>query len=178
MSEEIATRNVEPTGPKVYPTCPKCGKRLQDNVCPECGYKRVVGYKIEADTDMVGHGFRKELNWREIKYDDARDQWHLLTYFFEVNKFPCHNCKTFEYSWLMAGRTGIYKTCLGCHKTTGPISREEGILLEDVIVEPEIVMSIYKARQLKPPKELQRVILSRRSRVKRRKKVSKDVETF
>lgn len=178
FNEKLPTRNIAPNGPKVLPTCPNCGVQLQGNVCPKCGYKRVVGYKIEPTTDMTGHGFDKTLLWKEIVYDDAKDQWHIVTYLFDVDAFPCQSCKTVEYTWLMAGRTGVYKTCLGCHKTSGPLSKLDATEQDNKIVQPEVVEAIYKARQLKIPKELQKALMARRSRVTKRKKISKNIRTY
>lgn len=177
--ENMELRRVVPTGPRVKATCPTCKILLIDDKCPKCDYVRVKGYNIEADTDMTGHGFRKELNWRQI-FKDPKGKWHLITYHFEVASFSCPNCKTSDWSWLAPQRTGVYKTCLGCHKTTGPVSLEFGELVEDKVVEPEVVFDVYKARGLKPPKDLQDEIMARRSRIRKRRLRGRDksVETF
>ena len=168
LNENLEMRNVVPTGPKVKAICPNCNVLLVGDKCPKCDYVRVKGYDVEADTDMSVHGFRKELEWRSIIRDD-RGKWHIVTTYFNVNPFPCSNCKTTDWTWLNAQRTGVYKSCVGCHTTTGPVSMEFGEQVSDEIVEPEAVFALYKSRGLKPPKALQEEILSRKSRIRKQK---------
>lgn len=177
--EHMELRRIVPTGPRVKPTCPHCKVLLVGDECPNCDYVRVKGYDIEPDTNMTGHGFRKELDWRQI-FKDPKGKWHIITYYFRASDFTCSSCNTSDYTWLSPQRTGIYKTCLGCNRTTGPLSLEFGEQVKDEVVEPEAIMELYKARKLKPPATLQEEIMARRSTIRKRKMRGrhKSVETF
>jgi len=142
--------------------------------------KDKAAFDIQPDTDMTGFGMRKVLNWRQVV--QRGDKWAIVTYQFEANKFPCHACRTSDFTWLSPQRTGIYKVCLGCQTTTGPVSLEEGLILSDNPATPEKAYDVYVTHgvhRLKGmvPKLLVDQVQRRRSRVgtKARKK---GVETF
>jgi len=168
FNENLPIRNIAPTGPRVKATCPNCNIYLVGDKCPKCDYVRVKGYNIEADTDMSKYGFKKILNWQSI-VQDSKGKWHLVTTQFEATSFPCQSCKTSDWTWLMPQRTGVYKSCLGCQMTTGPVTMELGELVDDKIVKPEVIFELYKSRKLKPPKTLQEEIMSRKSRIRKQK---------
>ena len=139
--------------------------------------KRVKGYQVEATTDMTGHGFRKELIWRDI-VDDG-DRWFITDYHFSVDRFSCYTCKTADFTWLVPQRTGVYKVCLGCQTATGPITMEDAMKIGDAKeITPEEVRDIYISRGLtRLPYKLVMQLRQRASRVKRGKP-RPDIETF
>ena len=138
------------------------------------------GFKIKPETDMKGFGMRKTLNWQQVL--EKGNKWFVVTYQFEAGKFPCSNCKTSDYVWLSPQRTGIYRICLGCQTTSGPVSLDNGVPLEDREVTPEEAYQVFVKRKLHKivgmvPKSLMDAIQLRRSRVSKPIK-KKDVETF
>lgn len=139
---------------------------------------RVKGYPVNPTDDMTGHGWRKELVWRDLK--ERNDKWFITSYHFTIDRFPCYNCKSSEFSWLAPQRTGIYKVCLGCQMATGPISMEDGAMIgSPKEISPEEAYGIFMARGLRTliPKKLMKQIRRRRGKIKRGK-VRRDIDIF
>lgn len=139
--------------------------------------KRVKGYEVEATDDMTGHGWRKELIWRQV--NEKNEQWFITQFHFTIDRFPCYNCKSADYSWLVPQRTGVYKVCLGCQTTTGPITMEDATQVgAPEPITPEDAERILRGRGIKRlPFLLVKQLRQRRSRV-RRGRVRKDIEKF
>ncbi len=157
--EEMKQQNVIPSGKRIRPTCPNCNVLLVDDKCPKCDYVRVKGYDIEPDTDMTGHGFRKALTFKYLHVDREKNIITVYEVDHYVKDFVCASCETDRFTWLCPQRTGVYKTCLRCHKTTGPISQENGILRKTYQISPKEALQILEARSvpesmLKPVKDM------------------------
>lgn len=155
-------------------------KDIEVDIKIDADAKRKAGYKPTPETDMSGHGFRKILNWQQVL--GRGDKWFLITYQFEATKFPCHKCKTSDYIWLSPQRTGVYVVCIGCQTTTGPISLETGVIIDDKQVSPEQAYQVFVKRGLHKidggvPKLLINQLRTRRGGI-RRKTTRKDVETY
>lgn len=145
--EQMPMKNVVPSGKRVKATCPNCNVQLDGNDrCRKCGYVRVKGYDIDPDTDMTGHGFAKSLTFKYLSHDAEKGTITVHEVDHYVRDFVCASCQTDKYTWLMAQRTGVYKTCLRCHKTTGPISQEDGIMRKTYEITPQQALAILDER--------------------------------
>ena len=140
---------------------------------------RTKGYKVTPETDMTGFGMAKVLNWRTVDYDGTN--WRVKTFQLEAVSYPCKKCGS-EYIWLSPQRTGVYRVCLGCKTTSGPITLDPpAILISDKEVTPEEAYEVYVQHGLHKlramvPKILLDQLIGRRARITRKPK--KDVPTF
>jgi len=145
-------------------------------IVPASPPSRVKGYDVKAEDDMTGHGWAKELVWRKVAMDDS-ERWWERKYHFAATDYPCGNCKTTDFMWLVPQRTGIYKACLGCGLVNGPLTVDSAELIgQPTSISPEEVYGLYKARGVKKiPKVLMRQVQRGRSRTHRRR-ISKGVK--
>lgn len=157
--ETMKQQNVAPTGTRIKPTCPECNVLLVGDNCPKCGYVRVKGYDIDPDTDMSSHGFAKAVTFKHLNVDVAKEIITVVEVDYYVEDFKCTSCETDRFVWLSPQRTGVYKTCLRCHQTTGPVSQEDGITRKTYKIKPEKALEILKGynapeNMLKPVKDI------------------------
>lgn len=148
MDENLPQKNVKPTGRRIKPTCPECNVLLDgNNKCPKCDYKRVLGYDTSDPTrDMTGHGFAKELTFKYLHINHEKNIITVTEVDHYVKDFRCMSCETDRFVWLSPQRTGVYKTCLRCHQTTGPISQEDGITRKTYEISPKQALAILNER--------------------------------
>lgn len=146
--ESIPTKNVAFTGRRVKPTCPKCNVLLVNNKCPKCDYVRVLGYDKDPERDMTGHGFAKAVTFKHLNVNPEKSTVTITEVDYYVRDFPCFNCETDRFVWLCPQRTGVYKSCLRCGMSTGPISQENGITRKTYEVTPQEALKILEKRLL------------------------------
>jgi hypothetical protein len=146
--EQMPMKNVVPTGKRIKATCPNCNVQLDGNDrCRKCGYVRVKGYDTDdPERDMTGHGFAKSLTFKDIQVNEETGKITVFERDFYVREFECSSCQTDRFTWLMAGRTGVYKSCLRCGKTTGPVSMEDSILRKTYEITPQQALAILNER--------------------------------
>lgn len=83
----------------------------------------------DVDTTMKrlqGSGFVKELTFKFIKRVD--NKVFCTEVDFYAKDHPCDNCGTDAYRLLRPERTGVMITCAYCKRTTGPMSKEAGVI--------------------------------------------------
>lgn len=136
---------------------------------------RTKGYDLQPEDDMTGHGWSKELVWRDIKLREG--QCTETEFHYRASDFRCDECKSADFMWLIPQRTGVYRCCLGCLKVNGPITVDAAMIIgTPKQVTPEVMYAVLVKRGVKRiPKQLIRMIRSRRGRF-RNKPVGKNVE--
>jgi len=159
LNETLEQRNVSMTGERIKATCPTCHVRLIGDNCPKCDYVRVKGYPTEPDTDMTPHGFAKEVTFKHLLVDPAKEEITVYEVDYYAQDFVCQSCETDKFVWLKAERTGVYKSCIRCQMTTGVLSQEAGIPRKTYKITPEEALEILNSRRapdwlLKPIKKI------------------------
>jgi hypothetical protein len=167
--ESIEQRNVVPSGARVKPTCPKCKILLDgEDKCSRCGYVRVKGYDAsDPSRDMTGHGFSKSCTFTDLQVNPEKDEIIATEYDFYVDDphVFCGQCGVPDFTWLMVQRTGVYRSCLRCGRTTGPLSLEFGVMRGSRKVTAEQALAILderSAKNLDQGKEIQKKFIHRR----------------
>ncbi len=126
LNPNLEMRNVTMAGERVKATCPNCKIRLVGDECPKCDYKRVKGYDVKPDTDMSVYGFAKEVTFKHLDVDPAKETITVTEVDYWAKDFKCGACDTDLFVWLFAQRTGVTKSCIRCQMTTGILSQEFG----------------------------------------------------
>jgi len=101
----------------------------------------------DVDTTMkrlVGSGFVKEVTFKFLKRDGHRVTCTEVDYY--AKDHPCDNCGTDAYRMLKPERTGVMITCAYCKRTTGPMSKEAGVIRKSYEIAPEEAVAILEAR--------------------------------
>lgn len=104
---------------------------------------------VEEDVDttmkrLSGSGFVKSLTYKFIKRNNKTVYCTEVDYY--AKDHPCDNCGTDAYRLLKAERTGVMITCAYCKRTTGPMSKEAGVIRNSYEIPVDDAIAILKSR--------------------------------
>lgn len=107
-------------------------------------------------TDWSGLGFYKSCTFKYIKVDDkGKITCNEYDFFAHDPEIVCGQCGQSKYTYLKPERTGVYRSCVYCSTTDGPISKNFGTLRKSYQINTEEAISILEGRNA-PKREIMR----------------------
>jgi len=109
---------------------------------------------------LLKSGFKKEITFKYIKKDE-KNRIICTEVDYYANKNPCYSCGSSAYRVLKPERTGVFLSCAWCKRTTGPLSKEGGVIRKSYEIAVDEAVEILKARNA-PRRDIAEIIRARK----------------